>query len=942
LLHCHPAVTPPGYHNRKGESLVTFKHRIPTLLNIVLILALLLTGCGKGVLDVQIVPPEPAAQSEATLEPGAGATTSLAPVMSGLPGDVLAQIQPIALSFLAGSAEDRQPFLQYQTTPCSNQPSSGQPPCSPGESEGQALQVFPLGAGQPAYLRLEDIRRRLDFQVKDLYAVYRFPAEQNNLPPEQRGEYGLLFDREASGQPEPVLAVVTSGRLVRLEFYPGVNADEVLNRIPVSQVILPPQQARLWSEPLQQLQLQSQTEISPDRRWNTQTTLALPAQTGQLYYRRLTVTSQDSSQSYTLVDEWAEFGAGYSAPRPLSWFGMSPTEFPVLYWSYVPVVDSCQTFYNGSDLHRLDLQNGISQTLLTSVGTWLAVSPDQSRAAAVDGTRLGIYDLSSGQGRFMELPGGQASQAIWSPDGREVALTIADESVGSGSACAAAQSATHTILRVDADTLEIRLRLTHEPRRLVTQSWSQLGLIKLTDPEAKAWLLDPQTGEVWDPILGRPTPTAQIGVPAQIRFYANLYEADVVALSKLAEQFAAENPGMQVTFPDVNNRPQVNIYDNDMENYQASLVSGADCFVDWSMPREYNRRSELLLDLSPLLAVQGADLSRDYWPEQLDGYRLDGRLYGLPMFERPSMIYFNADLLAQKKLSPPATDWTFDDLATLLAEVSSEQFGERVYGFSADAGSLGEFLEGLFSPIFDLSTNPPTARFVSPEMAAGLERIAELRRSGAIVYIPATLYAGQDYYDAADAWLAGRLALWQMPYGEATPFPAVEQLPAFQMGMAPLPAHGPIFRNGYSVQQSFYIGKDSPNAVACLEWYRYVTEHPEEMSSAPARRSMIGNAAWRAQVGEANAVALQTAIERVYTEPPRFSDQMNPTDPLISWLAYAVTDYLNGADAQLVMVAAQAKADAYTACLLPQLSLEGTVSGDAILTCLRQVDPGRW
>jgi ABC-type glycerol-3-phosphate transport system substrate-binding protein len=207
--------------------------------------------------------------------------------------------------------------------------------------------------------------------------------------------------------------------------------------------------------------------------------------------------------------------------------------------------------------------------------------------------------------------------------------------------------------------------------------------------------------------------------------------------------------------------------------------------------------------------------------------------------------------------------------------------------------------------------------------------------------IPSTLYAGQDYYDLADAWLAGELAFWQIPFGEASPFPAVEQLPTFQIGLAPLPAHGPLFRNGYSVQQSFYIGKDSPNAAACLVWYRFVTEHHDAISSAPARLSMLKDPAWRARVGETNAVALETAIERVYTEPLQFSIPGNPANPLISWLYYAITDYLNGADAQTVMTIAQAKADVYSACLATQIRPNGIASDDAISACAKQADPGR-
>ncbi len=811
-----------------------------------------------------------------------------------------------------------------------------------GESEGQALQVFPLSTGQLAYLRLDDIRRRLDFQVKDLYAVYRFPAEQGGLPPEQRGEYGLLFDRESGGQPEPVLAVVTGGRLVRLEFYPGENADEVLNLVPVAQVILPPHDARAWSEPLQQLQLQSQTEISPDRRWSAQTTVALPAKQGENYYRRLTVTSQDGSRSYTLVDEWAAFGPGYTLPRPLSWFGMSSTEFPVLYWSYVPVIDSCQSFYNGSDLHRLDLLSGVSQALLTDVGTWLAVSPDQNRAAVVAGARLGIYDLTDRQAHFADLPDGQAGQVIWSPDGREVALTVADDSSGSSSPCTSEQAATHTILRMDADTLEVRLRLAHDPRRLVTQSWSQLGLIKLTDPKAIAWLLDPQTGEVWEAAAERPTASTNFSTPVQIRFNASLYEQDVAALRKMATQFAAENPGMQVIFTDW---PQImNTSGRSEDDVLAAILGENDCLVNWTIPVEYSRRSDLLLDLGPLLNAAGAALNGDYWPEQLDAYRLDGRLYGMPMFERPSMIYFNADLLAQKGIPAPEPDWTFEDFITKLTAVSSEQSIDKVYGFSADEGSLGQFIEGLFAPVFDTSTNPPTAHFVSPEMASGLERLAELRRSRAIVFIPATLYAGQDYYDTAEVWLAGRLAFWQIPYGESSPFTVVEQLPTFQTGHAPLPAHGALFRNGYSVQQSFYVGKDSPNAAGCWAWYRYVTAHPEAMSSAPARRSMIEDSAWRARVGEASASALRTALERVYTEPLRFSPLqiVNPDEPLKTWLYNAIIDFLNGAEAQKVMLVAQTKADAYMTCILPQIGFSGKELSAAVIKCASQSDPGRW
>ncbi len=151
-----------------------FKFRTPIPKTVVL-LALLLTSCGRGVLDMQIVPPEQATQQSGSTSSGSGRSDSLSAANENLPNEALAPIQMVALSFLAGNAEDRQSLIKYQTAPCSNQPDSGLPICLTGEKEGQELQVFPLGDNKLAYLRLEDIRRQLDFQVKDLYAVVSIP-----------------------------------------------------------------------------------------------------------------------------------------------------------------------------------------------------------------------------------------------------------------------------------------------------------------------------------------------------------------------------------------------------------------------------------------------------------------------------------------------------------------------------------------------------------------------------------------------------------------------------------------------------------------------------------------------------------------------------------------------------------------------------------------------
>ncbi|MFM8320278.1 MAG: hypothetical protein ACKOC5_05110 [Chloroflexota bacterium] len=199
--------------------------------------------------------------------------------------------------------------------------------------------------------------------------------------------------------------------------------------------------------------------------------------------------------------------------------------------------------------------------------------------------------------------------------------------------------------------------------------------------------------------------------------------------------------------------------------------------------------------------------------------------------------------------------------------------------------------------------------------------------------------AGQDYYDAAGAWLDGQLGFWRFLYGEPTPFPAVEQRPAFRVGAAPLPTHGPVFRGPYSVQRSFYVGPSSAHPQAGLAFYNYLTRHPAGLPGAPVRRSKLDDPAWIARVGAAEAAAVKTAMQQVYTQPLRFGGPLRPVDPLINYLFAALQDYLNGSNAQLVMQIAQSKADRLAACLGDPTGLDQQALEQAVRSCARQVEP---
>ena len=168
------------------------------------------------------------------------------------------------------------------------------------------------------------------------------------------------------------------------------------------------------------------TSTSPNGLWVAQTTAWLPnLNTGQeIYATRLVVSRTDAQQHWLAYESQGPFGLGYSTPQPLAW----AKNGNALYFTHEFVGDGCALFANGSDLHRLDLVTGQVITAAPSIGSWLALSPDENFLAGVGGQQLVVYDLKKNLSLPVKLPADEWTpfgHAVWSPDGKTIALTAA-------------------------------------------------------------------------------------------------------------------------------------------------------------------------------------------------------------------------------------------------------------------------------------------------------------------------------------------------------------------------------------------------------------------------------------------------------------------------------------------------------------------------------------
>jgi len=97
-----------------------------------------------------------------------------------------------------------------------------------------------------------------------------------------------------------------------------------------------------------------------------------------------------------------------------------------------------------------------------------------------------------------------------------------------------------------------------------------------------------------------------------------------------------------------------------LEQSLADLAAAADCF-EWAAVSPGPDEQPAILSLDPLLDADPAFPIDDFYPQLLDSFRREGRLWGLPSGTTPYVIEYNKDLFDAAGVAYPAPGWTTDD-----------------------------------------------------------------------------------------------------------------------------------------------------------------------------------------------------------------------------------------------------------------------------------------
>ncbi|MCA9956769.1 MAG: extracellular solute-binding protein, partial [Anaerolineales bacterium] len=355
-----------------------------------------------------------------------------------------------------------------------------------------------------------------------------------------------------------------------------------------------------------------------------------------------------------------------------------------------------------------------------------------------------------------------------------------------------------------------------------------------------------------------------------------------------------------------------------------------DCFSALPLLPEH---TALVYSLTPLLAADETGLADDFYPNLLAQFTVEGELYGLPINVSPTIVYYNAELLAAKGIAPPDLNWELADLLTLASQSIDPDAGvtHGVVPFQGDIVSWFLAEQGVYP--YDVSANPPTVNFDDPNILNALVLLVQLHNNG-VVYQELGLGSQEwnDNYNLQEQLVvSGHAPFWGDVAGLHGGFVEGE-IPEFVQ-----PAAMPVF-NGRIAPPSttgLYISRQTADPQACWDWLTFLSGQPAAPRSVPARISVAESAAWETVVGVENAAVFRTSLARHAAQSRVQTPSTINTFPLSRWWADLLNAAYAGEPIEPLLAAAQQKGQAYVACM-SELTTPTLEQMDA---CAKEADP---
>lgn len=214
----------------------------------------------------------------------------------------------------------------------------------------------------------------------------------------------------------------------------------------------------------------------------------------------------------------------------------------------------------------------------------------------------------------------------------------------------------------------------------------------------------------------------------------------------------------------------------------------------------------LLVDLTDLIKDDpDKDFNiKDYYPEVIDRFTVNGRLYVVPRDIAPiCVIYYNKKLFNEAGLPYPKDDWTWDDfLKTAQKLVKKDASGRFVqYGFLDEWTIWDAWVYSNGGAVVDNVKNPTKCVLDTPEAIEGVQFRADLSGKYGVAPSPSLIATEQQgVQGTASLFMSGKVAMFYTGYWKSGYF---RDITKFDWDVVMFP-YGPKHKRAYPSGGSGY------------------------------------------------------------------------------------------------------------------------------------------
>lgn len=292
---------------------------------------------------------------------------------------------------------------------------------------------------------------------------------------------------------------------------------------------------------------------------------------------------------------------------------------------------------------------------------------------------------------------------------------------------------------------------------------------------------------------------------------------------------------------------------------QDEMLAQADCLVS-STNLTTALETSTLLSLDPFLSADPNFDEDDLLTGVLPLVQQDGMTWALPLSVQTTIMWYHPEVFEKAGAFEPYNGWNVSDFEAALSQLKTYLGDGKPFVPSAGGNAYLMLLIAAYGGFpYDFTTDPPTYNLTAPENVEAIRQVLNLAKDGYMQYqeLDTDNFGGGGFGGGDVPLYDGQLSIFDWRFTnrqEEDPYRAV----TYPRGTNNTPLALDI--------STGVISSATQHPEACYRWLSTIAQHPEVLSSMPARRSLINSDALKAAQGD-DVVALYQEFDRLLQAP---------------------------------------------------------------------------